>query len=363
MPYQMNNNKYYNKILFIVLEKHMMGNYTYLDSYLTKLDLEYRVLYLPEYPTNLTTIARLRKGKSVLKKICNFMKDRYPNGLSSTLIFYSNSEGFVLSNKELWMPRMTNCREVMLQHGLMPLNSPHKKIRSFINLLSRSFWGFNLLGKGFGGNKVDYIIVWGQIYKKYLVDTMGWNENHVFISGRMLKPRFGIQRKMVQNNNNDTALFLLQDYASLKIVKKKEQEEIFISIANLLSKYYKNVIVRKHPKMKDDVYSVFYNIPNIIISHNSLEEDLSNSNKVYSFTSSALIDAYMKGKEIVSISFKGIQPSNFLAFGRVVALSDLENYLRKYHSYDDKAIIKTDFFCTANNMDGIVYNLLEKSTN
>lgn len=345
----------YTNILFIALERHMMENYTYLNSKLKNLGLNYQVIYLPEVPTAIGYKQRLKEGKSYFTTLKSFLKENFPEGIKNTLIIYSNSEGFIFANKSRWMPILSHCKEIELQHGLMALDFPHPILRRILNAMTENLLGMSLIGKGFGGVKADGIVVWGEQYKNFLVNTRKWDKDKVYVSGRMLKPF--IERVFV-NQEATSALFLLQDYAKAIDMGSKEQESYFYKIAQYLSTYYKKVIVRKHPKMPESSYDIFKDLENITISNGSLTEDLQRSDKIYSFTSSALINAALSGKEVVAIKLPKIPDSHYEAFQRIVKVDELKNYLEEFSGKDNEAKINSSFFYEMDNVDEIINDIL-----
>lgn len=344
------------KILFIVVEKHMMNNYTKLNSILSTYDIPYEIVYLPQYNTT-RVINRIVNGHKIFKNIKEMLLVKFPKGISDALVIYSNAEGFILSNKDSWIPNMFSCKEVVLQHGLMPTKISHKKLRFMLNALSKALLGFYVLGKGFGGIKVDKAIVMGYAYVEMLVRSNGWNESDIFVSGSTLKPLLTEMPKA----DNDICLFLLQDLSPYYKKNVIQTYSIFSEIARILAQHYKKVIVRKHPKMQDSVYGLFNLFPNVVKSKGSLYEDFSACSRVYSFFSSALLDAYMYKKEVVAIKTKKIGDNAYLPFNRVVKYEELDGYLSKFSCVDDKAVINSSYFDTTDNTREIIAKLIQAS--
>lgn len=346
----------FTSLLFVVLERHMMSNYTFLDKKLRELGLDYQVLYLPDVPTALSLKQRLKKGKYYFNILKEFMREKYPNGICNTLIIYSNSEGFFFSNKKLWMPTLYKCKEVELQHGLMPIVFRHSKLRKVVSLLSEYLFGMSIIGKGFGGNPSDAIIVWGDKFKDFLVKKRRWDPDNVLVSGRMLKP---LITKSGRKKEVKSVLFLLQDITKVANISYQIQIEYYKYITQLLSLYYEKVIIRKHPKMADSIYDIFKSYHNVSFSNCSLNDDLDKVDRAFSFISSALVDAFLMGKEVVAILLPEIPESNYAIFKRIIDVNSLESYLCAYCKSDVDAQIIESYFDTQDNVDEIILKILK----
>ena len=345
----------YMKVIFIVVERHMMANYTYLDSILKELVTNYQVVFLPEIPS-LTIKNRIKNGRKVLAKLKDYCMNLFPNGIEDSLILYSNGEGFLLSNKTIWMPQLSGCREVALQHGLMPLDYKRDWVRNLVNAISSCFLGFNLLGDGFGGVHTDKFIVWGKAYADLMTNRKGWNHDDIIISGASLKPLF----KKMPHTKNNSCLFLLQDVSTTYIKNFDEMLRTYEIILKNLCSYYDSVIVRKHPKMDSSIYNRLCTTEQVKKSVGSLYEDVISVNKVYSFFSSALIDAYLMGREIVAIHLKGISSNLYYPFSRVVEVEDLKDYLTKHAYKDDEAVVNQYYYDSTNNTRGVIEQIIKK---
>jgi hypothetical protein len=252
---------------------------------------------------------------------------------------------------------MCSCKEVVLQHGLMPTKISHKKMRFMINALSKALLGFYVLGKGFGGIKVDKAIVMGHAFVEMLVRRNGWKASDIFVSGSTLKPLLTVMPK----TDNDICLFLLQDLSPYYKNNVIQIYSIFSEIVRILSQHYKTVIVRKHPKMQESVYDLFDSFPNVIKTKGSLYEDFSACSRVYSFFSSALLDAYMYKKDVVAIKTKEIGDNAYLPFTRVVKYEELDGYLSKFSYVDDKAVVNSSYFDMTDNTREIIAKLIQTS--
>lgn len=342
------------EVLVIAIERHMLANYSNLLDEL-KEHKPVRVVVLPSIAC-MSLLNKIRDGNKMFYDIRkSLVKQIGSNYIKDTLIVYSNSEGFVLSNKDSWMPQLINCKEVMLQHGLMPTKVPHTFARNLVNFVFKKFRGYYLFGNGFGGVKANYIIVWGTYYYNYLVNNRGWESDKVLVSGRLLKlmptaPQIG------KDTQSRKCLFLLQDLQQYYDITLQKQNEYFLEITNVLSGHYDEVIVRKHPKMNNSVYELFVKNEKVTISNTTLEEEIIDSSRVYSFFSSALLDAYLMHKEIVAIYLQELPIDLYRMFKRVVWINDLEEY-EKEKLDDECASIDNDFFSIENNCDTIINKL------
>lgn len=345
----------FNEVIVIAVEKHMLANYECLLCELEKKS-KVRIVILPQIVGNQSIFDRLKGGKRQFKYLRQSVKEQLGmEQIANSLVIYTNSEGFVLSNKDSWMPQLINCKEVMLQHGLMPTKVPHMFARNFVNFVFRKLRGYYLFGNGFGGVKANYIIVWGKYYYNYLVNNRGWESDKVLVSGRLLKliptaPQIG------KDAQNRKCLLLLQDLQQCYDVTLQKQNEYFLKITNVLSEHYDEVIVRKHPKMNISVYELFRKNDKVTISSATLEEEIIDCSRVYSFFSSALLDAYLMHKEIVAIYLQELPNDLYRMFKRVVCINELEEYEKE--NLDDKyASIDNDFFSIENNCDTIINKL------
>lgn len=345
----------FNEVIVIAVEKHMLANYECLLCELEKKS-KVRIVILPQIVGNQSIFDRIKGGKRQFKYLRQSVKEQLGmEQITNSLVIYTNSEGFVLSNKDSWMPQLINCKEVMLQHGLMPTKVPHMFARNLVNFVFEKFRGYYLFGNGFGGVKANYIIVWGTYYYNYLVNNRGWESDKVLVSGRLLKlmptaPQIG------KDTQNRKCLFLLQDLQQCYDVTLQKQNEYFLKITNVLSEHYDEVIVRKHPKMNISVYELFRKNEKVTISSATLEEEIIDCSRVYSFFSSALLDAYLMHKEIVAIYLQELPIDLYRMFKRVVWINDLEEY-EKEKLDDECASIDNDFFSIENNCDTIINKL------
>lgn len=351
------NKKVYNKVLFVVTEKHMLTNVKPMLHEIQKYPVTIR-LYVSSF-SSISFIERLKEGKKYLRSLKKDFKEKVPSEFCvDTLIIYSNAEGFWISNKQYWIPLLTGCKEVFLQHGIMPMSTGYSCVRGLANFFSSLSVGYNLVGKGFGGVNADYIIVYGNAYKKYLVDKKGWKDNQVLVSGYLFKscPESSSYDKAVIPNS---CLLLLQD---LSVSYMSEQK--FISychkIVEDLSLKYETIIVRKHPKMPVKYEGIFSDIKNVCISHSSLETDILSVEHVYSFFSTALIDAYLFHRKIIAIKPPEIPINVYVSFNRIVCVYDLEKYLLTQIDTDKLACINRLYFDITSSVNDILENLLCK---
>lgn len=342
----------FNRVIVVAVENHMLANYECLLDGL-KQKTKVQIVILPQFVSNRSFFNRLKGQKRLFKYLKQSIKEQLGmEQIVNSLVIYTNSEGFVLTNKDSWMPQLINCKEVMLQHGLMPIKVPHMFARNLVNFVFKKFRGYYLFGNGFGGVKANYIIVWGTYYYNYLVNNRGWESDKVLVSGRLLKlmptaPQIG------KDSQSRKCLFLLQDLQQYYDVTLQKQNEYFLEITNVLSEHYDEVIVKKHPKMNNSVYELFVTNGKVTISNTTLEEEIMNCSRVYSFFSSALLDAYLMHKEIVAIYLLELPIDLYRMFKRVVWINELEEYEKKY--LDDKfASIDNDFFSIENNCEAII---------
>lgn len=342
----------FNEVIVIAVEKHMLANYECLLFELEKKS-KVRIVILPQIVGNQSIFDRLKGGKRQFKYLRQSVKEQLGvEQIANSLVIYTNSEGFVLSNKDSWMLQLINCKEVMLQHGLMPTKVPHMFARNLVNFVFKKLRGYYLFGNGFGGVKANYIIVWGKYYYNYLVNNRGWESGKVLVSGRLLK-LVPTVRQIGNDTHSRKCLLLLQDLQQCYDVTLQKQNEYFLKITNVLSEHYDEVVVRKHPKMNTSVYDLFRKNDMVTISSATLEEEIIDCSRVYSFFSSALLDAYLMHKEIVAIYLQELPIDLYRMFKRVVWINDLEEY-EKEKLNDECASIDNDFFSIENNCETII---------
>ncbi len=342
----------FNEVIVIAVEKHMLANYECLLCELEKKS-KVRIVILPQIVGNQSIFDRLKGGKRQFKYLRQSVKEQLGvEQIANSLVIYTNSEGFVLSNKDSWMLQLINCKEVMLQHGLMPTKVPHMFARNLVNFVFKKLRGYYLFGNGFGGVKANYIIVWGKYYYNYLVNNRGWESGKVLVSGRLLKLMPTV-RLIGNDTHSRKCLLLLQDLQQCYDVTLQKQNEYFLKITNVLSEHYDEVVVRKHPKMNTSVYDLFRKNDMVTISSATLEEEIIDCSRVYSFFSSALLDAYLMHKEIVAIYLQELPIDLYRMFKRVVWINDLEEY-EKEKLNDECASIDNDFFSIENNCETII---------
>lgn len=342
----------FNEVIVIAVEKHMLANYECLLSELEKKS-KVRIVILPQIVGNQSIFDRLKGGKRQFKYLRQSVKEQLGvEQIANSLVIYTNSEGFVLSNKDSWMLQLINCKEVMLQHGLMPTKVPHMFARNLVNFVFKKLRGYYLFGNGFGGVKANYIIVWGKYYYNYLVNNRGWESDKVLVSGRLLKLMPTVQL-IGKDTHSRKCLLLLQDLQQCYDITLQKQNEYFLKITNVLSEHYDEVVVRKHPKMNSSVYELFRKNDMVTISNATLEEEIIDCSRVYSFFSSALLDAYLMHKEIVAIYLQELPIDLYRMFKRVVWINDLEEY-EKEKLDDECASIDNDFFSIENNCETII---------
>ena len=329
--------KSYSKVLLIVTEKHMYENMKIIQQHINALNLDTFCVFFPLI--SLSGINRLVHGRSILKQIRIYVLATVPKRFwENTLIIYSNAEGFFLSNKDKWLPKIHNCKEIGIQHGFMPLSN-RQDFKRKVSLFLSHILNYNLVGAGFGGVKFDKIVVFGYIYKDFLVKFKEWEPKNVLIGSLLLKQNHLISNKGDEN----TCLFLLQNLYPTYISKDK-MILYFNNIMSILLQRYDKVIVRKHPKMDNEIYKKMYPAKNIIFSTASLVEDIQSAKRIFSFFSTALLDAYLMGKEVVAIVIPEISQKTYERFTRSVEISQLKTYLEQFPNADNDAKIDSKYF-------------------
>lgn len=332
---------YFRKVVFIVTEPHMMSNYSFLKEMLEQRSDEVRVTYLSTLKQN--RINRLLYGKKILNQAKEIVYSQIGDELNDTLIIYSSGEGFLLYNREKWLPSRQNCEEVFLLHGVLAPkhNLFIMHLKSLANIITRIAFGYGLWGPVFGSIKADKVIVLGEIYKKMLIKE-GWHEKQILVAGNLLKPKYE-----PVNIVNDSCLFLLQGLTP-KYMSESEMLSFYFNIITILSKHYETVVIRKHPKMSESfvlkLKNQIVNNSKVVFSNEGLSADILSVEKVFSCISAALIDAFVAGREVVAIKCDKIPSDAYNPFQRVVLLKDLDCYLEDNKIGDLMASISPDYF-------------------
>lgn len=349
----------FNKILFIVTEKHMLANMKHMLDEIQKHSVS---THLYVSPFNSISFAdRLKYGRKRLRLLKQDFKEKIPSDFFvDTLIIYSNAEGFWISNKDKWTPSFIHCTEVLLQHGIMPISANNLYLRNLLNFISSLSMGYNIIGKGFGGINADYMIVYGNAYKNFLVNKKGWKNNQILVSGCIFKSPYIDLSLNYKETNPNSCLLLLQDLSISYI-----PEQRFISycrkILEDLSLKYDTIILRKHPKMSIKYDNIFSQMKNVYISHCSLQTDILSVEHVFSFFSTALIDAYLLNRKIVAIKLPEIPINVYTSFNRVIYIDDFKQYLLTQIDIDKMANINNLYFDTKTSTNDILKELLCKS--
>lgn len=350
----------YKKVLFVITEKHFDLNYSNLEDKLKNRVSEFRKIYVYSF-NNVNMKCRLTIGKRILNKLKQQVLEQFGNELIDTLIVYSNAEGYMLYNRKYWMPQMKNCKEVLLQHGLLPTcKSKTECVKEYLfNTLFCFLPRYMKYGGDFGEVKADLMILWGDAYKQYCVIEKGWATNRILISGSLLKPNVKINNKTNQN----TGLFLLQDFTNSFGINEKMLHDYIYDIVMILLKYFDNIIIRKHPKM--DLKTIIYlaKIPGVIISTDILEEDIRHSDMVISFNSAGLIDAYLYRKNIIAIKLKEIPNSCYDIFDNSIEEEKLNCYLSSFGTFKTITRIKKEYFNDSNSQVEVINSCLNYDEN
>lgn len=309
---------------------------------------------------SISFISRLKYGRKYLNFLKKDFGEKVPSDfLIDTLIVYSNAEGFWISNKKKWISSLVKCTEVFLQHGIMPISVNNRYLRTTLNLLSSLLIGYNIIGKGFGGIYADYIVVYGNAYKNFLVNKHGWIDCQILVSGCLFKSSCvdpcSDNKAIIPNS----CLLLLQNLSASYLSEQKFVSYCRTILENLSAKY-DVIILRKHPKMSVEYDKIFSDIENVCISHSSLENDILSVEHVYSFFSSALIDAYILKRKVVAIKLSEIPINVYASFNRVVHVEDLRIYLQNGIDTDEMASINSQYFDISTSINDILKVLLCK---
>lgn len=338
-------------IYFIVTEEHFMANYANLLDHLREFNIPIDIISVPSY-NNVGMRDRLFNGKSILKKIKNKVVTILGNQISDSIIIYSNAEGYMLFNREYWMPSMVNCKEVLLQHGILPIViNKYEHIKSLV--FNTLFWFLPKYMK-YGGNfpqvRADMLIVWGQIQKKFCINNYNWLDNQILVSGKLLKPLY--EHCDIHKN---TALFLLQDYSNQYGITKAESICNIQNVIDIIAPQVDKLYIRRHPKMPENYYDQLCLNEKCVISKGlSLNEDMGRASIIVSFCSAGLLDAYVGGKKIIAIRIPKIPDADYAIFGNAIQLNKLKDLSLQSYSTE----INSDYFNVDNNQLEICRNIL-----
>lgn len=349
----------YTKVLFIVTEKHMLTNMKHMLDEIQRYPVTTHVYVSPF--KSIPFVDRLKYGKKYLRLLKQDFREKVPSEyFINTLIIYSNAEGFWISNKDNWSSLFIHCTEVFLQHGIMPISIGYCHLRGLLNFCSSLLMGYNIIGKGFGGVKADYMVVYGSTYKNFLVDKKGWKDGQILVSGCVFKSSHIDSSFDCKKPISKSCLLLLQNLSAFYI-----SEQRFVSycrkILEDLSFKYDKIIVRKHPKMSIEYDSIWKGLKNVCISQSSLRTDILSVEHVFSFFSTALIDAYLLNRKVIAIKLPEIPINVYTSFNRVIHVDDLKEYLLTQIDIDKMANINNLYFDTKTSTNDILKELLCKS--
>ena len=200
---------------------------------------------------------------------------------------------------------------INIQHGFFTLERPSVVfVRRIVNFIFRSFFSYSILGKGFGGSKLDNYLVYGKLEKQFLEAISP--ESNIIISPsickyelieeiyklqctEIIKPNAEIKKNVLfaaqLNDINPDCLY--------------PEEEITKRIAPLFKalnqKGYK-IYYRLHPAIPDKERYINlldkYGIKNIVIFANSesLSYYLARVGTVIALQSTTLYDGYVVGR-------------------------------------------------------------------
>lgn len=331
-----------NNLLFIITEPHVYSSLTNLINLSKSHSIPYTIFFMPPFKDGLKF--RLLESNKYFKDVKSKLLSLNIDWNSDTTIIYSNSEGFILSNRKKWLPYHYNCREIMIQHGIMPLHKTNR-IQRLITYPFYLISNTKLIGSGFGGNKCDYIIVYGQIYKEWLIKNHNWRPAQIMVSGKILK---NLTPSKVENNNlnYDACLFLHQElshYIPLSNLKK-----YYDIIFSWLSQNYDIVYIRKHPKAKINIEPWIKKYSNIYFVDGNLSDNVRVASCVFSFFSTALIDAFILGSKVIAISLpENRESSVYESFGCVIPVERFDLLKKNELVKFGKESIKNEYFDTS----------------
>lgn len=230
-------------------------------------------------------------------------------------IYFSTAEGYISLNVIISLSnRLASLCLIGLQHGIFVLKKD-KKRDFFIKGLNKIFFNLykvRLLGVGFGRLKLNKYIVYSNAESQFLLDN-GWRKDQIEINLNFLKSY--LIKSVKENNrilsNQNNASFLLQCLSNANLCDEKIEKELIIKTIHFLSKKYDSVYIKEHPSIQKE------RVPRVCLPENcfyvgTLEEMFQNSNHVYSFFSTGLIDAKTLGLNHYSIYSKSIKIDNVI---------------------------------------------------
>ena len=331
--------------VFIVIEKHMYSSLKKIEQELIHKGIDVKLFFFPNH-SPFDFMWRLKNQRQYFAKLRTLANEQLKDIDDKCLIFFSCGEGFEVSNQDKWLPeKFKKSKKIAIQHGVFTTSDLKKgenklshSIRQLINNGTNLIFDFNILGRGFGGTKFDYYIVYAQKYKQHLLESRGWKAESVLISGLSLKD---ITIKPVPKNskNQETALLLLQDIAFAKITTESKSFEYLDTIVAQLKNCYKTVKIRLHPKMERAKYdNYFKSYDNVTVTNTTLEDDLKEVDTAFSYVSTTLIDAFLMGVPVVGILIPEIDSHDYSFLKQGVNLDNIEFFIKSLKNYDNCTI-------------------------
>jgi len=337
----------HTQAVFIVTEEHFYNSMKIIERELNRREIEVLLFFLPEL-SNRDILWRFKNRNSFFDNIKLHLSLKVKDFKENCIVVFSTGEGFEIGNLDRWLPKeLKSKKSIVIQHGIfgeseMELEKKNivKITRKLVNTVTSRLFNFNLLGKGFGGVKFDYYIVYAEKYKNFLCEYRNWKVEEIIVSGRLLK---GGVNEPIENKlkSTDTCLFLLQNLVFAKIIEESKYLYYLSSITSQLVKCFKSVRVRFHPKMERKNYEPIFDYPSVTItSGTSLKEDLEDVNIAFSFHSTALIDAFLYGVPVVGVKIPEIKEIDYKFLSTTVTYKKILKFTQETKNFNECKITR-----------------------
>lgn len=305
---------------FLIMEKDLEKRFTFFQEH----------TQMPSYCLNLQTSLKLSKIETIFSRFTykKKLETEYQKMKASLKeideLFISNPEGFIAKNIIDYIKRdFPKLRIISLQHGIFYLNKDSSfktQLKTFLNVISKAFLGYKIVGEGFGPKSTDVYIVYNHLYKDYL-ESLGWKNSEVVVSSYLLKgEKNGINFK---KSGNGTAVFFLQCLSKLGILNHEDEMEFVMNIATKLSRKFKKVIIKQHPYAPIDLPKLPGNCVETIEKVEMDDVDL-----VTSAFSTALLDYEKYDLDSVAIRYNKLN-INFNIYDQFLNIHEFENDMNK----------------------------------
>lgn len=251
-------------------------------------------------------ISRLRNKKALLKK--TKQAKHFITQHNFEKVYFSSAEGYVSYNIISSLKRdFPKTKFVALQHGVFPLKSTKwlQALKVIFNYSFKILFGIYPIGNGFGGIILDQYYVYSKREKDFLVKHKGWKGEDVKVNISFLKAELIEKFKTnTSQQQEENAIFLDQCLSLAGLCSTEQENTYFIQILNALSKKYKKLYIKSHPKCTNKGLKIQY--PENVVLVDDMLEGFSYCKTAYSYFSTALVDAKICNLKSIGIVLESI---------------------------------------------------------